>query len=84
LRQRDAGGHCLALEKGRVGSGRESNQNRGLEIIRRSQPRRLNLRLLGLFPIVVSRDERAGVIEQKKGGISKGAGTPKEASDGPT
>ena len=49
-------GHCLALKKGSVGSGRESNQNRGLKIIRRGQARRPNLRLLGLFPIEEASD----------------------------
>ena len=53
--------------------GRKGNQNRSLEMIRRSQSRRLNLRLLGLFPIVASRDKRAGVIEQKKGRIGQGS-----------
>jgi len=42
------------------------------------------LRLLHVFSIVVSCDERAGVIEQVKGQTARGAGTPKEASDGPT
>ena len=73
FRQPDAGGHCLSLEEDSVSLGRKSNQNRSVEIIRRGQSRRLNLRLLGLFPIVVSRDERAGVIEQKKGRIGQGS-----------
>ena len=72
FRQPDAGGHCLSLEEDSVSPGRKSNQNRSVEIIRRGQSRRLNLRLLRVFPIVVSRDERAGVIEQVKGRIGQG------------
>ena len=66
FRQPDAGGHCLSLEEDSVSPGRKSNQNRSVEIIRRGQSRRLNLRLLRVFPIVVSCDERAGMIEQIK------------------
>jgi hypothetical protein len=71
FRPPDAGGHCLSLEEESVSPGRKSNQGRSVEIIRRGQSRRLNLRLLRLFPIVVSRDERAGVIEQIKGRIGQ-------------
>ena len=54
-----------------VSAGRKSNQNRSVEIIRRGQSRRLNLRLLRVFPIVVSCDERAGMIEQIKDRIGQ-------------
>ena len=77
FRQPDASDHCLSLEEDSVSPGRKSNQNRSVEIIRRGQSRRLNLRLLRVFPIVVSRDERAGVIEQKRVGSARGVGTPK-------
>ena len=84
FRQPDAGGHYLSLEEDSVSPGRKSNQNRSVEIIRRGESRRPNLRLLHVFSIVVSCDERAGVIEQVKGQTARGAGTPKEAGDGPT
>jgi hypothetical protein len=71
FRPPDAGGHCLSLEEESVSPGRKSNQSRSVEIIRGGQSRRLNLRLLRVFPIVVSRDERAGVIEQTKGRIGQ-------------
>ena len=71
FRQPDAGGHCLSLEEDSVSPGRKSNQNRSVEIIRRGQSRRLNLRLLRVFPIVVSCDERAGMIEQIKDRIGQ-------------
>ena len=77
FRQPDASDHCLSLEEDSVSPGRKSNQNRSVEIIRRGQSRRLNLRLLRVFPIVVSRDERAGVIEQVKGRIGQGSRNPK-------
>ena len=54
-----------------VSPGRKSNQNHSVEIIRRGQSRRLNLRLLRVFPIVVSCDERAGMIEQIKDRIGQ-------------
>ena len=71
FRQPDAGGHCLSLEEDSVSPGRKSNQNRSVEIIRRGQSRRLNLHLLRVFPIVVSCDERAGMIEQIKDRIGQ-------------
>jgi len=71
FRQPDAGGHCLSLEEDSVSPGRKSNQNRSVEIIRRGQSRRLNLRLLRVFPIVVICDERAGMIEQIKDRIGQ-------------
>ena len=73
FRQPDGGGHCLSLEEDSVSPGRKSNQNRSVEIIRRGQSRRRNLRLLRVFPIVVSSDERAGIIEQIKGRIGQGS-----------
>jgi hypothetical protein len=76
FRQPDADGHCLSLEEDSVSPGRK-RKNRSVEIIRRGQSRRLNLPLLRVFPIVVSCDERAGVIEQVKGRIGQGSRNPK-------
>src|SRR5437762_5759951 len=77
FRQPDGGGHCLSLEEDSVSPGRKSNQNRSVEIIRRGESRRPNLRLLHVFSIVVSCDERAGVIEQVKGQTAQGSRNPK-------
>ena len=68
---RAAGG---AARDRRISTGRQRSYNRGFAIIGRCKVRRHDLDLLRIFPIVVCRDDRAGVVVQFDGRIRQRIG----------
>ncbi len=82
--QRIAGRRVRALDDGGVGARIERGQDGGFEVVVRLEAGRGDRALLGLAPVVVGENERAGARRAVRGsGSARTSSTPAAASDGP-